>query len=117
MRLLSKLTSSMGLRQLPTSSLHSVSAFRAVSGLWLTSAAGHAAFFGLMAELKEPRDFPKAICLLQGLDISIYVTAAIVIYRYTGADVSSPALGSAGPLISKIAYGIALPTVSLNPSN
>lgn len=70
-----------------------------------------------MAELKEPRDFPKAICLLQGLDISIYVTAAIVIYRYTGADVSSPALGSAGPLISKIAYGIALPTVSLNPSN
>lgn len=103
----------MASRQLPTSSLHSVSAFQAIANLWLTSAAGHAAFFGLMAELKDPRDYPKAICLLQGLDISLYIIAAIVIYRYTGADVSSPALGSAGSLISKVAYGIAIPTVSL----
>lgn len=78
----------------------------------LTTLAGHAAFFGLMAELKDPRDFPKAICLLQGLDISLYILAAVVIYRYGGPDVSSPALGSAGPILSKIAYGIALPTVS-----
>lgn len=64
-----------------------------------------------MAELKDPKDFPKALCFLQGIDISIYLVAAVVIYRYTGADVASPALGSAGPLISKIAYGIAIPTV------
>ncbi|BCR90719.1 neutral amino acid permease [Aspergillus chevalieri] len=73
--------------------------------------SGHAAFFGLMAELKDPRDYPKALCLLQGIDISLYIIAAIVIYRYTGADVASPALGSAGTLVSKIAYGIALPTI------
>lgn len=106
----------MGSRQLPTLSLHSVSAVQATARFWLTSAAGHAAFFGIMAELEDPRDYPKAICLLQGLDISLYIIAAIVIYRFTGADVASPALGSAGPLISKIAYGIALPTVSLNYS-
>lgn len=64
-----------------------------------------------MAELKDPRDYPKALCLLQGLDISLYVLAAVVIYRYGGPDVASPALGSAGPVVSKIAYGIALPTV------
>lgn len=64
-----------------------------------------------MAELKDPHDFPKALCMLQGIDISIYIVAAIVIYRYAGADVASPALGSAGPVISRIAYGIALPTV------
>ncbi|XHG02506.1 hypothetical protein AWENTII_005856 [Aspergillus wentii] len=73
--------------------------------------SGHAAFFGLMAELKDPRDFPKALCLLQSIDISLYIIAAIVIYRYTGSDVTSPALGSAGPLISKIAYGVAIPTI------
>jgi hypothetical protein len=64
-----------------------------------------------MAELKEPKDFPKALALLQTIDMSLYIVAAVVIYRYTGADVASPALGSAGPLISKIAYGLALPTV------
>lgn len=65
-----------------------------------------------MAELKEPKDFPKALALLQTIDMSLYIVAAVVIYRYTGADVASPALGSAGPSISKIAYGLALPTVS-----
>ncbi|CAG8885792.1 unnamed protein product [Penicillium egyptiacum] len=43
--------------------------------------------------------------------MTLYIVAAVVIYRYTGADVASPALGSAGLLISRIAYGIALPTV------
>ena len=65
----------------------------------------------MIAELKDPKDFPKALTLLQCLDISIYLVAAIVIYCYAGDRVASPALGSASPLISKIAYGIALPTV------
>ena len=74
---------------------------------------GHLSFFAFMAELKDPYDFPKALYLLQGTDISLYIVAAIVIYYYTGSEVASPALGSAGPLISKIAYGMALPTVSV----
>ncbi|KAE8145747.1 transmembrane amino acid transporter protein-domain-containing protein [Aspergillus avenaceus] len=73
--------------------------------------SGHAAFFGLAAELKNPRDFPKALVLLQSIDISLYIVAAVVIYRYGGADVASPALGSASPVVSKVAYGIALPTI------
>jgi hypothetical protein len=73
--------------------------------------SGHAAFFGLMAELRNPREFPKSLCLLQGLDISLYLIAALVIYRYAGDGVSSPALGSASPIVAKVAYGIALPTV------
>jgi hypothetical protein len=73
--------------------------------------SGHAAYFGLMAELKNPRDFTKSLCLLQGIDISLYLIASLVIYRYAGDDVTSPALGSASPLVAKICYGIALPTV------
>ena len=64
-----------------------------------------------MAELKDPRDFPKALALLKTIDMTLYIIAGVVIYRYAGADVTSPALGSAGPLISRIAYGVALPTV------
>lgn len=76
---------------------------------------GHAAFFGLMAELKNPRDFTKSLCLLQGVDISLYLIAAVVIYRYAGDGVTSPALGSASPVVAKVAYGIALPTVCPPP--
>jgi hypothetical protein len=65
----------------------------------------------MIAELKEPRDFPKALTLLQTIDISLYLVTGVVIYYYAGADVKSPALGSISPLVSKIAYGVALPTV------
>ncbi|KAJ5747663.1 uncharacterized protein N7511_009359 [Penicillium nucicola] len=75
------------------------------------SYVSHNTFFTFMAELKDPKDFPKALALLQTIDMSLYLVAAVVIYRFTGADVASPALGSAGPLISKIAYGLALPTI------
>lgn len=74
---------------------------------------GHTSFFAFMTELKDPYDFPKSLYLLQGVDMSLYIVAAIVIYYYTGSDVASPALGSAGQLISRIAYGTALPTVSV----
>ncbi|KAJ5957812.1 Amino acid transporter transmembrane [Penicillium viridicatum] len=74
------------------------------------SYVSHNTFFTFMAELKDPKDFPKALALLQSIDMTLYIVAAVVIYRFTGADVASPALGSAGLLISRIAYGIALPT-------
>ncbi|CAI7568189.1 unnamed protein product [Penicillium manginii] len=73
--------------------------------------ASHNTFFNMMAELEDPREFPKALALLQAVNISLYTIIALVVYRYAGDSVASPALGSTGPLISKIAYGIALPTV------
>ena len=43
--------------------------------------------------------------------VCFYLTMSIVIYYYAGPHVASPALGSAPPLVTKIAYGIALPTI------
>lgn len=87
-----------------------VTAFSAVLNI-IFAYIGHVAYFGIMAELKDPRDFPKALCLLQSLDIVIYIVTAAVIYRYAGDGVSSPALGSTNPILQKVAYGIALPTI------
>lgn len=75
--------------------------------------AGHMAFFSFISEMKTPRDFPKALIGLQTTEICLYLVSAIVIYRYAGADVASPALGSTAPVVKKIAYGIALPTVCI----
>lgn len=49
--------------------------------------------------------------MLQGFEIALYVAASVVIYYYVGNGVTSPAFGSAGPLMAKIAYGIAIPTI------
>ena len=64
-----------------------------------------------MAELKNPRDFPKSLCLLQVLDIVIYIITAVVTYVYAGEGVAAPALGSTNLMLQKVAYGIALPTI------
>jgi len=73
--------------------------------------AGHVAFFSFMSELKAPETYPKALFLLQGVDVSMYLIVAIVTYRYAGAEVTSPAVGSTSPLLQKISYGIAIPTI------
>jgi hypothetical protein len=90
-------------------------AFTAVTNIVFAYCA-HVAFFGLLAEMREPRDFPKALYMLQTFEIIFYTIAAVVIYYYAGQTVDSPALGSAGPVLKKVAYGIAIPTVRLTLS-
>lgn len=86
-------------------------AFLAVTNI-IFAYAGHVAFFSFISEFRDPSEFPKALFMLQATDITMYLVVAIVVYRYAGVDVASPALGSASKVVVKIAYGIALPTVS-----
>ena len=89
-------------------------AFVSVSNI-VFAYAGHSCFFGFLAEMKNPaKDWTKALIFLQIWDISLYIIAATVIYVYAGPDVTSPALGSAGPIVRKVAWGVAIPTVSRN---
>ncbi|KAJ5112974.1 Amino acid transporter transmembrane [Penicillium angulare] len=73
--------------------------------------AGHVAFFTFFSELRDIKDFPKALALLQTCEMILYTVSAIVIYAYVGQEVTSPVLNSAGKLFRKISYGIAIPTV------
>jgi hypothetical protein len=43
--------------------------------------------------------------------VTFYSLISVVIYYYAGPLVASPALGSASPLVTKIAFGIAIPTI------
>ncbi|KAI4184039.1 MAG: hypothetical protein LQ346_006184 [Caloplaca aetnensis] len=61
--------------------------------------------------MKEPKSYMKALYLLQGADVSMYLIVAVVTYRYAGPGVSSPALGSTSGILPKLAYGIAIPTI------
>ncbi|PYH46901.1 putative amino acid transporter (Mtr) [Aspergillus saccharolyticus JOP 1030-1] len=71
--------------------------------------AGTPAFFSIVAEMSEPRHYTKSMILCQSVVTITYITIGVVVYYYCGSYVASPALGSAGPLLKKISYGIALP--------
>lgn len=66
-------------------------------------------FFNVVGEMRKPRDYTKAVVLTQSIVTMVYLIIGIIVYYYCGRYVSSPALGSAGPLLKRVAYGIAIP--------
>ncbi|KAF2399177.1 hypothetical protein EJ06DRAFT_563583 [Trichodelitschia bisporula] len=77
----------------------------------ILSYTGHSTYFGFADELRDPRDFKKAVLMLQSTAITIYVIAAVVIYHFAGPGVPAPALSATTPILKKVASGLALPTV------
>ncbi|PWY61660.1 hypothetical protein BO83DRAFT_412996 [Aspergillus eucalypticola CBS 122712] len=71
--------------------------------------AGTPAFFSIASEMHDPTHYNRALILCQSVVTSFYLAIGIVIYYYCGSHVSSPALGSAGPIVKKVSYGFALP--------
>lgn len=74
------------------------------------------AYFGFMSETEDPRTFNKSLAMLQIIDTVLYLVSALIIYHYVGPDVKSPAISSLSPIMSKIAWGLAIPTVGLQSS-
>ncbi|KAI1281642.1 transmembrane amino acid transporter protein-domain-containing protein [Xylaria sp. FL0933] len=72
--------------------------------------------FSFMDEMHTPKDFVKSIWVLGIIEIIIYTLTGALIYSFVGQGVKSPALLSAGPLLSKVAFGIALPVIFISGS-
>lgn len=70
---------------------------------------GTPAYFNVIGEMRNPKRFNQALYCAQSVNTAVYLTIGIVVYYYCGQYLSNPALGSAGVLIKKISYGIALP--------
>ncbi|KAF2748770.1 N amino acid transport system protein [Sporormia fimetaria CBS 119925] len=72
--------------------------------------------FTFMAEMHTPKDYVKSIWALGLIEIFIYTMTGALIYAFVGVDVKSPALLSAGTLVSRIAFGVALPVIFISGS-
>lgn len=70
------------------------------------SSAGTSAFLPVISEMREPRDYRKAVYVAMGFVTTSYLCFALVVYRWCGAWVASPSLGSAGHKIQIAAYAI-----------
>ncbi|KAJ5916410.1 hypothetical protein N7504_000425 [Penicillium tannophilum] len=72
--------------------------------------------FSFMDEMHTPRDYVKSIWTLGIIEIVIYTLTGSLIYAFVGQDVQSPALLSAGSLLKRVAFGIALPVIFISGS-
>ncbi|PWY90831.1 hypothetical protein BO70DRAFT_425772 [Aspergillus heteromorphus CBS 117.55] len=80
------------------------------------SSAATSAFLPVISEMRKPTDYPKAVYLCLSFVTASYLAFSLVIYRWCGQWIASPALGSAGPTVKRIAYGIALPGLIVSGS-
>ncbi|OAL04555.1 hypothetical protein IQ06DRAFT_373953 [Phaeosphaeriaceae sp. SRC1lsM3a] len=72
------------------------------------SSAGTSAFLPVISEMRNPLDYNKAVYLCMSVVQASYLTFSLVVYYYCGKWVTDPSLGSAGPLLKKVAYGVGL---------
>ncbi|KAJ4110288.1 hypothetical protein NW768_012048 [Fusarium equiseti] len=99
----------------PQKDLSFTQALTAVSNI-VFSYAFAAAQFSFMSEMHTPADFTKSIVTLGLTEIVLYTITGSVIYAFVGQEVQSPALLSASPLVSKVAFGVALPVIYISGS-
>lgn len=71
--------------------------------------SGSSMYLPVIAEMRRPREYRKAILTAGLIVTALYLTFSLVIYRYCGQYLSTPAFGSAGELFKKISFGVALP--------
>lgn len=83
----------------------------AAVGQQLFSLAGIGSFFTIHAEMRDQSKFVKSLIMGQGFVVLNYIANSSVVYGRVGQYVASPALGSAGPLVMQIAYGISMPAL------
>ncbi|RAL07363.1 putative amino acid transporter (Mtr) [Aspergillus homomorphus CBS 101889] len=83
-------------------------AISAISSL-VFAYAGTPGFFAIVAEMREPQHYARSLAICQSVVTATYISIGVVVYYYCGSYVASPALGSAGPLMKKVAYGIGIP--------
>lgn len=83
-------------------------AISAVSSL-IFAFAGTPAFFNIVSEMRDPRLYTRSLLICQSGVTGTYIAIGTVVYYFCGSYVASPALGSAGPTMKKVSYGLALP--------
>lgn len=66
-------------------------------------------FFSVSAEMRHPQMFTLSLVCGQGFIVMTCLAIASIVYGKIGQYLASPALGSAGLLMKKVSYGIALP--------
>ncbi|KAL8865386.1 MAG: hypothetical protein Q9174_006912, partial [Haloplaca sp. 1 TL-2023] len=72
--------------------------------------------YSFMSEMHTPRDYVKSIWALGTIEIVVYTLTGAIIYAFVGSEVASPSILSAPVLVSRVAFGLALPVIFISGS-
>ncbi|KAK7741003.1 hypothetical protein SLS53_005066 [Cytospora paraplurivora] len=65
-----------------------------------------------IAEMKDPREFPKALWAITIAEIIVFGLVGAIVYAYTGNQyMTAPAFGSLEPVFKKVAFSFMIPTL------
>ncbi|AEO59685.1 amino-acid permease [Thermothelomyces thermophilus ATCC 42464] len=65
-----------------------------------------------IAEMRDPRDFPKALWACTIAEIILFSIVGSVVYAYVGNQyMTAPAFGSLEPLFKKVSFSFMIPTI------
>ena len=70
------------------------------------SSAGTSAFLPVISEMREPKDYRKAVYVCMSFVTAAYLAFSLVVYRWCGTWVASPSLGSAGHTMQIASYAV-----------
>lgn len=72
--------------------------------------------YSMMDEMQTPKDYKKAISVLCGVEIVLYLIIGVTLYALVGEDVKNPAPLSANHFMARVALGLALPVIFISGS-
>ncbi|WOO79628.1 N amino acid transport system protein [Vanrija pseudolonga] len=67
--------------------------------------------FNVVSEMRDPRAYTRVLIASISITTVLYLVLGGVVCAFCGQYISSPALGSAGPLMKKVCYGLAIPAL------
>ncbi|RMJ19241.1 hypothetical protein CDV36_001056 [Fusarium kuroshium] len=91
-----------------TTFVNGMSAFLNISYTFI----GQITLPSFIAEMRDPRDFPKALWACTIAEIIVFSIVGAIVYAYTGNQyVTAPAFGSLEPVYKKAAFSFMIPTI------
>lgn len=98
----------LGFRALPSASTSFAQAWSASLVIYASS-ANTSGYVPVISEMRNPQHYFRSVyCTMIWIIIS-YMVIGLVMFRYAGQWLATPALGSAGPTIKIVSYAVALP--------
>jgi hypothetical protein len=85
-----------------------VAGMTATANIFISN-SGSSMYLPVLSEMRRPEYYRRAVLVTGVLVLAMYLSFSLVIYRWCGVWLATPAFGSAGPLFKKISYGVALP--------
>lgn len=89
-----------------------IGAMPSVSALFSCYAA-YPTYLPVLAEMRSPRTFNFSLIAVACTTFTLYVIVGCVVNNYLGQYAKSPSLASLTPIMIKVSYGLALPTIMI----